>query len=318
MKQLTVTCFILLAPLFASHLVFAQKLKDVTLGTTGKTIATVPFEVSVQRGYFKEQGLDVRQITINQSDVIVRAIVANELEFMSIIPTAILATVRGIPVQTIAVNVESAPYVLVGRPEVKSMSDMRGKKVAVSSLVGMSTNVVREIVSKNGLNPERDVIFLAVGGSGARSAALASGFVDAALVTIPLNYELERKGFTRLAWGPDFVRYPLNGIAASTEFLAKNRPLAISLLKAMAAGVRDVKQRKPETIAFIKKYLSLKDEDATSSYEFLVANSRDDLMTDDATIQSAIAFAAQSLKLKPDAVPSIDKIRDWSYARALR
>jgi NitT/TauT family transport system substrate-binding protein len=318
MKKLMLTGFILLASLFTGDLVFAQKLRAVSLGTTGRTIATVPFEVGVQRGYFKEQGLDVRQITINQSDVIIRAIVSNELEFMSIIPTAILASVRGIPVQTIAVNVESAPYVLVGRPEVKSMNDMRGKKVAVSSLVGMSTNVVREIVAKNGLNPERDVIFLAVGGSGARSAALASGFVDAALVTIPLNYELERKGFTRLAWGPDFVRYPLNGIAASTEFLAKNRSLAISLLKGVAAGVKEVKQHKPETIAFIKKYLSLKDEDAASSYDFLVANSQDDLIAEDAIIQSAINFAAQSLKLKPDAVPPIDKVRDWSYAKTLK
>jgi NitT/TauT family transport system substrate-binding protein len=317
MKRFTLIYLLLLLGLFSANIVSAQNLKSISLGTTGKTIATVPFEVSVQRGYFKEQGLDVRQITINQSDVIVRAIVANELQFMSIIPTAILATVRGIPVQTIAVNVESAPYVLVGTPGVKSMSDMKGKKVGVSSLVGMSTNVVREIVAKNGLNPERDVTFIAVGGSGARSAALAAGFVDAALVTIPLNYELERKGFTRLAWGPDFVRYPLNGIAASTEFLPKNRLLAISLLKGLAAGVRDVKQRKAETIAFIKKYLSLQDEDATSSYEFLVANSRDDLIADDPVIQSAINFAAQSLKLKPESV-SIDKVRDWSYAKAIK
>jgi NitT/TauT family transport system substrate-binding protein len=317
MERLTLACFVLLASFFTGDFALAQKLRAISLGTTGRTIATVPFEVAIERGYFKQQGLEVRQITINQSDVIIRAIVSNELEFMSIIPTAILASVRGIPVQTIAVNVESAPYVLVGRPEVKSMSEMKGKKVAVSSLAGMSTAVVREIVAKNGVNPEREVTFIAVGGSSARSAALAAGFVDAALVTMPLNYELERKGFTRLAWGPDFVRYPLNGIAASNEFLEKNRPLAISLLKGVAAGVRDVKQRKSDTIAFIKKYLSLKEDDAANSYEFLVANSREDLIADDSVIQSAINFAAQSLKLKPESV-FIDKVRDWSYAKALK
>jgi NitT/TauT family transport system substrate-binding protein len=285
---------------------------------TGKTIATVPFEVAIARGYFKQQGLDVKLITINQSDVIVKAIMSDELNFMSIIPTAILAAVRGIPVQTIAVNVESAPYVLVGRPEVKSMSDMKGKKIAVSSLGGMSTILVRQIVALNGLNPDREVTFVAVGGSAARSVSLAAGFVDAALMTVPLNYELERKGFTRLAWGPDFVRYPLNGIAASAEFLAKNRELALSLLKGVAAGVQDVKQRKSDAIGFIKKYLSLQDEDASRSYEFLTANMPDNLMTADATIKAAMEFAAQALKLKPDAVPDIDKVRDWSLARALK
>jgi len=318
MRRLTLTILMLFTVVFLASSVFAQKLRTVTLGTTGKTIATVLFEVSTERGHFKQEGLDVKLITINQSDVIIKAIMSNELAFMSIIPTAILAAVRGIPVQTVAVNVDSAPYVLVGRPEVKSMRDMKGKKVAVGSLGGMSTYLLREIVSLNGLHPERDLTFLAIGGSGARAASLASGFVDATLVSVPLNYELERKGFTRLAWGPDFVRYPLNGIAASAEFLAKNRALVLALLRGVAAGVRDVKERKSATIAFIKKYLNLQDEDASRSYEFLASHTPDNLMTDDATIKMAIAFAGQALKLKPDAIPNIDNVRDWSFARALK
>lgn len=318
MKRLKLTMVILVAALFSTDSLFAQKLKTVTLGMTGKTIATVPFELAVERGYFKQQGFDIKLITINQSDVIIKAIMSDELNFMSIIPTAILAAVRGIPVQTVAVNVESAPYVLVGKPDVKTMSDMRGKKIAVSSLGGMSTYLVRQIVSLNGLQPDRDVGFIAVGGSGARSVSLSAGFVDAALMTIPLNYELERKGFTRLAWGPDFVRYPLNGIAASAEFLAKNRSMTIALLKAVAAGVQEVKQRKSEAIAFIKKYLSLQDEDASRSYEFLITNMPDNLITADATIKTAMEFAALALKLKPDAVPDIDKVRDWSFARSVK
>lgn len=318
MKRLMLGLFIVAAVLFSTESLFAQKLKTVTLGMTGKTITTVPFDLAIERGHFKQQGLDVKLITINQSDVIIKAIMSDELNFTSIIPTAILAAVRGIAIQTIAVNVESAPYVLVGRPDIKSMNDMKGKKIGVSSLGGMSTYLVREIVSLNGLQPDRDVTFVAVGGSGTRSVSLAAGFVEAALMTIPLNYELERKGFTRLAWGPDFVRYPLNGIAASAEFLAKNRSLAVALLKAIAAGVQDVRQRKADSVAFIKRYLALQDEDALRSYEFLIGNMPDNLMTPDAVIKTAMEFAGQALKLKPEAIPDIDKVRDWSFARSLK
>lgn len=318
MRRLMLTMLVLVTTVLSANAVLAQKLKTVTLGMTGRTIATLPFVVSIESGHFMQEGLDVKLITINQSDVIIRAIMTNELNFMSIIPTAILAAVRGIPVQTIAVNVESAPYVLVGRPEVKSMSEMKGRKVAVSSLGGMSTYVIREIVSLNGLNPERDLTLLAVGGSGARAASLAAGFVDAALVTVPLNYELERKGFTRLAWGPDFVRYPLNGIAASRDFLANNRDLVLAFLRGIAAGVRDVKKRKSEMIPLVKKYLSIQDEDALKSYDFLVSNMPENLITDDATIKMAMTFAGHALKLKPDAMPNIDRVRDWSFARALK
>ena len=107
---------------------FTQKLRPITLGFTGKSLTTLIFETSIRGGHFKQQGLDVTLITIRQSDVIIKAIMGGELNFMSVIPTAILASVRGLPIRTIAVNVDNAPYVLVGRPQVKSMSDLKGKK----------------------------------------------------------------------------------------------------------------------------------------------------------------------------------------------
>ena len=194
MKRYAFMILFFIASLFLATSAFCQKLRPVTIGLTGKSLATAAFEMSVRKGHFKQEGLDVKFITIRQSDVIIKAIMAGELNFMSIIPTAILASVRGLPIRTIAVNLDNAPYVLVGRPQIKTMSDLKGKKVAVSSLGGMSTLVVREMVSRSGLEPDRDLVLLAVGGSETRSGAMAAGFVDAALVTVPLNYNLERQG----------------------------------------------------------------------------------------------------------------------------
>lgn len=295
---------------------FCQKLRPVTLGFTGKSLTTLFFEISIRRGHFKQQGLDVKLITIRQSDVIIKATMAGELDFMSIIPTAILASVRGLPIRTIAVNVDNAPYVLIGRPQIKSMADLKGKKIAVSSLGSMSTLVVREIVARSGLDPDREVTYLAVGGSETRSGALAAGFVDAALMTIPLNYAPERQGYNRLAWAPDYVRFPINGVSGSPAYFAANRDLAVALLRGMAGGVRDVKQRRAEMISFLKSYLEIPEDEAAKSYEFLASHSPDNMIVDDAVIRQAMDFAASALKLKPDAVPDISKVRDWSYARA--
>jgi NitT/TauT family transport system substrate-binding protein len=206
----------------------------------------------------------------------------------------------------------------VGRPQIKSMSDLKGKKVAVSSLGAMSTFVVREIVARNGLEPERDLTFVAVGGSESRNAALVAGFVDAALVVAPFNYNLERQAYNRLAWGPDFVRYPLNGVAASTDFLANNRDLVIAFLRGLSGGIREVKQRRSEMIAFVKAYLELPEEEAVKSYDFLVSNMPDNLVTDDAIIRTAMEFAGHAIKLKAEALPDISKVRDWSFANAVR
>jgi NitT/TauT family transport system substrate-binding protein len=198
------------------------------------------------------------------------------------------------------------------------MSDLKGKKVAVSSLGGMSTLVVREIVARSGLEPDRDLILLAVGGSETRSSAMTAGFVDAALVTVPLNYNLERQGYNRLAWGPDFVRYPMNGISGSPDFFAANRDLVLAVLRGVAGGVRDVKQRRSDMIPFLKEYLEVPEDEAAKSYEFLLSHMPDNMIVDDAVIRKAMEFAASALKLKPDAVPDISKVRDWSYARAAK
>jgi NitT/TauT family transport system substrate-binding protein len=139
MKQNAIMILFFIATLFLATSAFCQKLRPVTIGLTGKSLATAAFEMSVRRGHFKKEGLDVKFITIRQSDVIIKAIMASELNFMSIIPTAILASVRGLPIRTIAVNLDNAPYVLVGRPQIKTMSDLKGKKVAVSSLGGDDT-----------------------------------------------------------------------------------------------------------------------------------------------------------------------------------
>ena len=64
----------------------------------------------------------------------------------------------------------------------------------------------------------------------------------------------------------------------------------------------------------MKSYLRIGDEEAEKSYEFLVKDMPANLVPDDAVIRSAINFAAKSLRLQPDAVPDISKVRDWSFA----
>jgi hypothetical protein len=67
-------------------------------------------------------------------------------------------------------------------------------------------------------------------------------------------------------------------------------------------------------VSLIKSYLRIGDEEAEKSYEFLVKDIPPHLVPDDSVIRSAMNFAAKSLKLQPDAVPDISKVRDWSLA----
>jgi NitT/TauT family transport system substrate-binding protein len=297
---------------------YSQQLKTVTMARTTGSIGMVPLEVSVNRGYFKRQGLDVKLITIRQSDVIIAATMIGELNFMDIIPTAILASVRGLPIKTIAVALKSAPYLLIGQPSLRAASDLKGKKIGVSSVGSMSAYLVREIIARSGLNPERDVTLLAIGGTAARTAALLGGSIDAALIVAPDNYMLERKGYRRLVVASDYVNYPLSGVATSSDQLVQNKAMVISFLKGLLQGARSVHENKSDAVAFIKSYLKVPDEEAEKSYEFLIKEMPQDLIPDDAAIRTGMEFARHSLKMAPEAVPDIAKVRDWSFAEAAR
>jgi NitT/TauT family transport system substrate-binding protein len=296
----------------------SQQLKTVTMARTTGSIGMVPLEFGINRGYFKRQGLDVQLITVRQSDVIIAATVNGDLNFMDIIPTAILASVRALPIRTIAVVLKSAPYVLVGQPNLRSPGELKGKKIGVSSVGGMSAYLVREIIARNGLNPDRDVTFLAIGGTAARSAALFSGTIDAALVVAPDNYPLERKGYQRLLLASDYVNYPLSGVAGSVDFLAKNKPVAISFLKGLLEGAKFVRQNRSDSLNFIKTYLKVPDDEAEKSYDFLIKEMPQDLIPEDAVIRAGMDFAKSALKLSPGSGPDISKVRDWSFAEAAR
>jgi NitT/TauT family transport system substrate-binding protein len=296
----------------------AQQLRTITMARTTGSIGMVPLEFAVNRGFFKRQGLDVQLITVRQSDVIIAATVSGELNFMDIIPTAILAAVRGLPIKTIGVVLKSAPYVLVGQPGLRSVAELKGKKIGVSSVGGMSAYLVREILARNGVNPDRDVTFLAVGGTASRSAALFGGTIDAALVVAPEDYVLERKGYRRLLSASDFANYPLSGVAASDDFLSKNKPVAISFLKGLMEGARFVRQNKGDAVNFIRTYLKVPDEEAEKSYQFLMKQMPQDLIPEDSVIRAGMDFAKSALKLSSEAVPDISKVRDWSFAEAAR
>lgn len=297
---------------------YSQQLKTVTMARTTGSIGMVPLEVSVNRGYFKRQGLDVKLITIRQSDVIIAATMTGELNFIDIIPTAILASVRGLPIKTIAVVLKSAPYLLIGQSNLRSPSDLKGKKIGVSSVGSMSAYLVRELVARSGLNPDRDVTLLAIGGTAARTAALFGGSIDAALIVAPDNYALERKGYRRLLVASDYVNYPLSGVAASSDQLVQNKAMVISFLKGLLQGARFVRENKSDAVSFIKSYLKVPDEEAEKSYDFLIKEMPQDLIPDDQIMRTGMEFARHSLKMAPEAVPDIAKVRDWSFADAAR
>ncbi|MBI1995758.1 MAG: hypothetical protein HYS66_04730 [Deltaproteobacteria bacterium] len=79
-----------------------------------------------------------------------------------------------------------------------------------------------------------------------------------------------------------------------------------------------MRQNKGEAINFIKSYVKLPDDEAAKSYDFLLKEMPPDLIAEDAVIRAGMEFARSALKMSADAAPDISKVRDWSFAEAVR
>ena len=83
-------------------------------------------------------------------------------------------------------------------------------------------------------------------------------------------------------------------------------------------GAKFARENKSDSVAFSKEYLKVPDDEAEKSYDFLIKEMPQDLIPEDAVILAGIDFAKSALKLSPEAVPDISKVRDWSFAESAR
>src|SRR5262249_47243302 len=134
------------------------------------------------------------------------------------------ASVRGLPVRGVMAMHNGSDYGLMARQEIKEFKDLRGKAVGVSRIGSGAEIVGRFILEKQGLIPGKDVKLVPLGSMDARVGGLEQGLVAAAIISMPFTFELEKKGYRALVWGPEVPDLPfLNGITTSTEKI-KNQP----------------------------------------------------------------------------------------------
>jgi ABC-type nitrate/sulfonate/bicarbonate transport system substrate-binding protein len=93
----------------------------------------------------------------------------------------------------------------------------------------------------------------------------------------------------------DYVNYPLSGVAASADFLAKNKPIAISFIKGLLEGAKFARENKSDSLSFIRSYLKVPDDEAEKSYDFLIKEMPPDLLPEDAVVRAAVSTSRKAL-----------------------
>lgn len=306
--------FFLLAS--SSRVVDAQALKRVRIGSTTPSITTFPNEIAIRKGYFKEVGLEPEMITIRSADVIVKALLTDSLDYATPLASLVAAAVHGLPIKVIGVIIQKTSYVMVSHSSIRSLKDLKGKIVGISSYGSASDYAVRVALEKGGLNPKTDVTIIQVGGSGARLSALQSSTIAATVLVAPFNLEAEKMGNRSLLWLGKVVDLPQGGYAATEKKLEQNPDEAVRVMKAAGRGIFFIKNQREETIKIMMDWMKVDRPVAEAVYPILIDSVPDFGLPDDSVIRSAIDAAKFQSRIQRE-IP-FAAVRNWTFARKAR
>lgn len=164
--------------------------------------------VTKEAGLFDKHGLDVTLIFVSGSSKVVQSMLAREIPIAeTAIPAVIQANLAGADLVMLAGPNHKPGQKLMVKPEIKSPADLKGRKLGVTRFGTSDDFLVRYILKKWGLQPDRDVSLIQMGGSQETLAGLASGAIDGGGLSSPLNLraknlkEIEQSGFIRNLYG---------------------------------------------------------------------------------------------------------------------
>ncbi|MBI2992456.1 MAG: ABC transporter substrate-binding protein, partial [Deltaproteobacteria bacterium] len=139
--------------------------KKIIVGLTTRTGSnSLPFVIAEEKGFFKSEGLNA-VVVIMQNQVVVNGVLSKNVDYGGTFSNLVGAAMTGLPVRIVMSVMEGSDHVLVTSPSVKRVEDLRGKTVGISSFGGTPHSEVTAILKKYGMNAEKDVTFMQIGGS---------------------------------------------------------------------------------------------------------------------------------------------------------
>jgi NitT/TauT family transport system substrate-binding protein len=184
----------------------------------------------------------------------IEGIVAGQLNVAaSSADEVLLGVAEGAQVTAISAPTSTMHYAVVVSEGIESVGDLEGKTLAISSPGSFNYLLLAELLRQEGLDPDSDVSFIQIGGTGERAAAMLAGQADAAVVYIDSWLELSQQtdSVSNLGYVADLIPdLPSRLWYGSTEYFDENPDMAVAIACASLNANAWIQSDKDEFIAF--------------------------------------------------------------------
>ena len=210
------------------------------LATVSRNYFNLPIWIALQEGFFAAENLDVTLEIHEPIDAVYERLRDGQVQFAcGVTEHVILDRERGGDQEIIAGNVNKLPFSFIGAKHIRTIEDLRGGTIGVSSIEAGSSSLVMKLLAAHGLEYPRDYTLLACGPILARWEKLQSGEIDAGLQGVPLNHIAIDAGYTDLgdprALFPDFQ---FTSLHVQARWARDNQATTIAFLRAWVRAHR--------------------------------------------------------------------------------
>jgi len=289
----------------------AQSLQIANMAVPAKSFQMVIYPVAQQKGYMREEGLDERVIFVAPTTSI-QAMLGGDVQFTGAGSSALVSIARGnTPLKVIVATNDRVLQWLVTRPEITNPKELKGKKIATTGVAAIATFMLKQILTKHGLDGNKDVIYLDVGQGNQLPALLGGGF-DAAVLSVEQRYIGLDKGMHEMFFMGNEVKNSWGTLATTDKLIKENPKVVASFVRATLKALRYIRQDKEGTVSALLKFSGVSRQQASRLYDDLIGTFTRNGAVDEETQKNDLNIIRQVTNSN-ESLPNV-RAYDFSFA----
>jgi len=290
----------------------AMALDRIRVAVSNPNMPNLTVAMAQKNGFFKDETLEAEIIRMNPN-VAITALATGDVDYCQLFGAVVGGAIAGLPVRIVAGYLDNWPMTLIAQPEYKSIKDLKGKTLGISSFGATPDVAARMMLKRAGVDPEKEIKVLALGSDAARLTALTQRVVDVVVISPPADAQMEKQGYRILARAYELFSFPYLGLGTHTRKIKEKPDEIRRVIKATIRANQFIRDNRDEAVRTLIGWGKVEREFAYASYDALKNLFNADGAVPEDGLKLVIEQARRGAKVTREVAPN--EVVDLSFLR---
>jgi NitT/TauT family transport system substrate-binding protein len=269
------------------------------IGISAASLGFFPTILAEKKGFYSKHGINSEHVLVPCA-IATNALLSDDLDYAVCTGPGISGAIKGLPIKLVMTTQDKLGYLLLVKPNVQKLSDLRGKTIGISTFGSQLYLTSVTLFRQAAMEPGKDINLLPGGDNTARLAAMDAGKIDAAFVSSPADIFGVKRGYQVLLWTRDHVPLTQNAVVVTDRRLKQSPEQVKRTIKGTIEALKFMRENQEESIAIAAKWLKLDLSITRAAFEnYLPCYSADGGLSDQA-LRDLVRYELDRTNLKKE------------------